>query len=102
MLGKCQVLQLIWISHVTALDLQVGGVPLAVLLRLDGVIEQLLELPRRRLFYALHELHSPELDGKLARASISLLRVALEEEGWTLASLLWTMHCFLWFDVRLL
>ena len=45
-LSEGQVLEVIWVTHVSAFDLQVAFVPLSVLCRLDGAAEELLQLFR--------------------------------------------------------
>ena len=54
-LSESEILQVIWIAHVKAFDLEVTFIPFAVLLRLDRALQELLELPRSRLIDTLHQ-----------------------------------------------
>ena len=81
MLCERQILQVIWIAHILALDLQIRGGPLAILLRLNRVLYELLELLRRGSFYAFHQGGAALPIMGAATEPNRAIRVVLEHEG---------------------
>ena len=81
MLGECHVLEMVRESHVLSFDLQVGIVPLAVLLLLYGGSKEYFQVLRGRPFDTLHQFRT-----LVVRASTRLFisRPPLERKRWTI------------------